>query len=259
MPLNPLRKYLVSRRREQGGLQKGDRCEVLTVIRFGAFAVEGTRLGCGDPSQLPLGVSVNSGAGSYQLEAECLVYPGDPRVARVTAKRTNAAAVRGDRVGQIGVDLALACFFDAERLETFASERPDAYDQWIEDHVVMCDWAEAGTLSCRSAKTKIPYFEVGFGDGLYDVFELREGESIVGLELVCLEAGASYPFDPRVAIAGESPSGDAVGDVEIPDLELLVGSLQKSFATFTGSETVEEIAEIAKQAVDRAFHKDKPE
>ncbi len=156
MPLNPLRKYLMARRKEQAHPSKGDPPKALKVIRFGAFAVEGARLGCGDPSQLPLGVSVNSGPGSYELEAECLVYAGDARVGRVSAQRTASKAKRGDRVGQIGVDLAMACFFDAERLEAFADDKPDDYVQWVEDDVVMCDWVEAGTLSCRPAKTKIP-------------------------------------------------------------------------------------------------------
>jgi hypothetical protein len=257
MPINPLRKYLASRRRKKDPPALGDLPEALMRIRFGVVDIKGQRLGCGDPSQVPSGVSVESGRGSYELEAECLAYAGDARVARVLAKRTDSLAARGNNVGRITVDLARACFFDAELLELFARDRPNDYCEWIEDHVVMCDWVEAGTLSCRQARTTLPYFEVGFGDGLYDVFELREGDSLVGLELVCLEAEAPYPFDAPPGTAVGSLGAQSDGTVEVPDLQLLVGSFQKAAAGFTGSETIEEMTKIAQDIVEAAFNKDR--
>lgn len=255
MPINPLRKYLASRRRKKESPSRGDRPEALVSIRFGEFDVAGERLGCGDPSQVPSGVSVGSGPGTYQLEAECLVYAGDSRVARVSAKRTDSFATRGNHLGKITVDLALACFFDADCLERFARDHPDDYCEWIEDSVIMHDWVEAGTLRCRKARTTLPYFQVGFGDGLYDVFELRAGDASVGLELACLESDAPYPFDARPATIADGPGAAGDGATVIPDLELLGELFREAVARYTGTETIEEIAQNAKDMVDAVFKK----
>jgi hypothetical protein len=251
MPDNALRKYLLTRRTGNRTVAKGDRPQVSDLVRFGSFALKGTRLGCGDPSQLPLGVYVDCAPGTYELEAECFVYAGDARLARASVMRADSRGARGRHLGRVGVDLAMACFFDADRLDDFANGQPDEYDEWIEDQVVMCDWVESGTLDCRPAKTKIPYFEVGFGDGEYDVFELRDAEVTVGLELVCLEADAPYPFD--VIPVNAEGRAEVVTEDELPDFHRLVESLRQATANFTGAESIDDIATVAKKAVADAF------
>lgn len=164
------------------------------VIPFGTFDLKGTRLGFCDTWMVPEGVAVTCEPGRYALEALCLCYGTDARVARVSARRAGEHGQRGPSCGTFGVDVGSACIFDFDVMEHFADRAPAAVDRWGQKHIVDDPPHFSGTVACRPARTSIVFFDSGFGDGIYTVYELRGDQGIVGAEAVFLEPDHPYPF-----------------------------------------------------------------
>lgn len=192
MASNPLTAYLTQ---SFGGARqkRGQSPDEVVRISFAKFELRGTRLGFSDPWGILDAVPVVCPSGQYGLEAECFRYGSDARIARVIATLAGRRGERGSLYGAFGVDVGNACIFDYDAIEGYADSAGDAFEAWVQGYVDGT-WNRSGTIACAPAKTSVAYFSSGFGDGTYQVYELRDDYEIVGAETVFLEPGTPYPF-----------------------------------------------------------------
>jgi len=193
MSSNPLSEYLRGFAYKSPP-RRGQRPIETLRIPFETFDLRGTRLGFGDTWMFFDGVAIDCAPGTYALEAECYCYGSDARVARVFATLAGRHGTRGALCGSFGVDVASACIVDYDAIEGYADHDEVAFDRWMQQQVVEAAPSWSGSIACPAAKTSLVFFDSGFGDGHYSVYEQRDGHGLVGAEVVFLTADAPYPF-----------------------------------------------------------------
>src|SRR5262249_19519531 len=95
---------------------KGDLPTEKCAIQFERLEVHGHSVGVADAWQAPAGMSVEAGPGAYVLEADCVAYASERRVARVRAVRDGCNPGRRTPIGEIPVDVGMACIYDGQLL-----------------------------------------------------------------------------------------------------------------------------------------------
>lgn len=157
--------------------------------------IRGASLGFGDAWAAPNdAVTVDVPAGTYEVHVEAFSYGTDGRIARLMVYLPGAAPIRGEAVGEFGVDVAAAAVFDAEVLEGFMDDDEESWEGWLDEYTAR-DYEEldvAGVYPCPDADTAMVYCSTGFGDGSYEVFELRRYGQVVGAEAVFLRPDQGY-------------------------------------------------------------------
>ncbi len=136
MSMNTLRELLDEARDSSARPEPGIAPLDEITLDCGSVAIRGTRIGICDPGQVPDGISVPCVPGTYDIEAHCYLYGGDARVAWVRVKRRESSPSLGPTIGDFGVDLAMACIFDADPLDELVEAKPEGYSEWIEESVV---------------------------------------------------------------------------------------------------------------------------
>jgi len=153
---------------------------------FADLEVVSGRVGVSDPAfcrDNPLVVELAPG-----------VYPVHAHVVGSTVSEMRLGggdeAARGDEIGWISVDFAMASVFDAGVFEALQKETAlddDTVwgDAWVEEVIAI---GLHGVAHCDPARGRGPMAIVqsGYGDGRYPVFELRSGEALVGVAAMFL-------------------------------------------------------------------------
>jgi hypothetical protein len=130
--------------------------------------------------------------GRYAVRAFVMEFGEGAFVARLRVCAIDAPAPSlGDELAEAGTDSAAIGVCDAEEMlsayrAVFGSDR-NAGAQFLEDF----DFHRAGVLRVEGESGPgLIYVQSGFGDGGGPVFELKDGERRVGVELPFIEPGA---------------------------------------------------------------------
>lgn len=193
MSTNPLNAFLTAAS-DAPPPTHGQRPTEIVRIPFATFELLGTRLGFGDTWQTSEEVAVYCEPGTYQLEAVCYGYGSDRRVAAVRATRTAGTVTRGPLRGEFDVDVGSACLYDSDVIDGYTDHASAEFDRWVQEAIIDAALPLSGTVTCAAARTSLVHFDCGFGDGSYPVFELRDGEEVVGAEAVFIAEDQPYPF-----------------------------------------------------------------
>ena len=88
---------------------------------------------------------------------------------------------KGKEVGQVSVDHAAVAICDYDALFAAAKADPEAYSDWTQDDCESAVWEkQSGVLEFGG--TPIAHLKTGIGDGTFPVFELLDGNRVVGME-----------------------------------------------------------------------------
>lgn len=140
-------------------------------------------------------IEIPVASGPFIVECKGVRFGDDARVAAMRAYPESTAVARGEKIGEIPVDLGGVSVVDIETIEPSINEDEDEHEEWLEDILFATDVESLVSLhEWPPTQTIIPSVESGFGDGVYDVFELVSGGRRVGLEIVFIEEGEKYPF-----------------------------------------------------------------
>jgi hypothetical protein len=166
----------------------------------GELEVRGFRVYVGDSWAIVAdGVQVNVLPGIYRLDAECFAYGQDGRVARLRGILSGRVPTSRRPAGHFSVDVASAGVIDADSIEAWACDDPEAFEAWgeafvdsrIDDHDI------AGFFFCPGARVSMVHISTGFGDGTYAIHQLMDGGDVVGFELEFLKPGQGYFEEPQ--------------------------------------------------------------
>jgi hypothetical protein len=173
----------------------GTRPEEVVWKRVGRIEIGGSRLYIGDSWAIASeSIEVPIAPGVYDIDAQCFSYGTDGRVA-VLRGRLQGSNPEGSReAGEFGVDAASAGFIDADALDRWTRADQAAYEAWQESFSEAGVAEVAGFFACEAIGSAMVHSSTGFGDGVYRVATLLEGDRPVGFEARFLEDGQGY-FD----------------------------------------------------------------
>ena len=137
------------------------------------------------------GVVVKVTPGSYVVEGKPMDFDGHLRVCRIRIYREDTNPVLGHQVGEVGTDTAQMALCDIdEAYEDF----DDAFADDLSDKLldIAIDGGDIVTLFVGGKTITLAVCESGLGDGGYPVFELRDGQKLVGLEVEFLPTGYKH-------------------------------------------------------------------
>jgi hypothetical protein len=147
-------------------------------------------------------VTVDLVPGPYEIELQLVAYGADVRVAASRIRRVGVGAVtlkKGKTAGRFGVDVATAAMFEVPVFEALENKDEDGYLEWLEGQYTKMDGL-AGVIAHPDGAAYF-YSHTGFGDGSYDVHELKSGDEVVGAEARFLAPDERYPFNREVTPA----------------------------------------------------------
>jgi hypothetical protein len=141
-------------------------------------------------------VEIRTLPGSYVVECKGVRYGQDRRVAGMRVFAVGSKAKRGKKIGEIPVDFGGVSVLDIDTVEDSINEDEERYEEWLDE--ILYDSDDYSSIKIHEwvpTGTKIPVVQGGFGDGVYNVYELMEEGNIVGLEIEFIRDGEEYPFD----------------------------------------------------------------
>lgn len=172
---------------------------------YETLTVPNGRLWVGDPWQVDeTQCSVDVAPGMYRVQVMGMDFKGHRRVARMRACLNSVARpVRGKACGQTGTDVAVVGLCDIGTFEEDVRRRHlRKYGKDIEAAL------DAGGIGCiqfdygrKSGESfgRMALLPSGLGDGAFEVYPLRSGRRVVGLEVVFLPPGFKLEHDiPRI-------------------------------------------------------------
>ncbi|MGF1532014.1 MAG: hypothetical protein ACFCU4_11740 [Puniceicoccaceae bacterium] len=131
--------------------------------------------------------------GKYSVECMGVSFGGDRRVAALRAYPKGKAVTVGEKVSEIPVDLGGVSVVDIAAIIQSINENEERYEEWAEEILFGSDdYSLVSLHEWLETKTKIPSVESGFGDGVYDLFELRSDGGVVGLQIVFIREDDLY-------------------------------------------------------------------
>jgi hypothetical protein len=133
--------------------------------------------------------------GIYKVQAKGVSFGNEKRIAGLRVFIDGATPARGNKVGEIPVDIGGVSVLDIDNVWESMCSLESEYEEWLEDLLFDDDYSLIKMHEWDETNTKIPTVEAGFGDGTYEVFELLDNGGVVGLEVEFITEGSKYPFD----------------------------------------------------------------
>ncbi len=169
-------------------------------LDFCEFVLKGNKVLCVDAQFAPSaedGLLVDLSPGKYLLQAKCVDYGGDKRVARLRLLPKKIVASLGAQLGETWTDTAKTgvCDYDVFS-KAWGTDDDASYEKISPAFETEKPFGKA-TLD-KASSAILPFLDSGFGDGTFPVFELVADGKRVGLEIQFIAEGTPYPF-------GETP------------------------------------------------------
>ena len=140
-------------------------------------------------------IEIPASPGTFFVECRGVRFGSDARVAAMRAFPEGTTVERGQKIGDIPVDLGGVSVVDISAIENSINENEEDYEEWMEEILFNSESESLVSVDeWLATSTKIPSVEGGFGDGSYDVYELLFEGKRVGLEIVFIEENDKYPF-----------------------------------------------------------------
>ena len=182
--------------------KEGQRGQVSDWLPFHRLKLEGKALQFVEKRVLGLRgnknrecIEIPVSPGIFEVRCKGIRFGNDARIAALRAYPEGAEVKLGKRLGAIPVDLAEVSVVDIETFEPSVFEDEERYEDWIDEVLYESDSdCPVGCDIWEPLQMDIPFVASGFGDGTYDVWALKAGRKVVGMEIVFIEDDTPYPF-----------------------------------------------------------------
>lgn len=211
------------------GLEAGQQGEITDWMPFCDLVLTSGKICVCDPSFAPpqpdMEVVVELPSGRYRVEGRGIVYGSDKRAAALRCLREGRQGERGAVLGEVGVDTGQIGLCDLEVFGAAVEKLGEAaFWERLEELENSAEILEAAPGAI------LALVDSGFGDGSYEVSELRDGGELVGLEVTLIGPEDKYPFgedeeseNDEEADGGGKKSDDPMGQV----FQQMIGMLQE--------------------------------
>lgn len=120
---------------------------------------------------------VKSGPGNYLVQVKSNMETCES----VRVSRISSTVSLGRRIGEVNIDHGSFGILDYDSFLNAVSRDTEAYSEWTEMELFDVVWDRLHGKIEFSGESFV-YGRAGEGDGVYEVFELTEGNVVVGLE-----------------------------------------------------------------------------
>lgn len=129
-------------------------------------------------------VEINVKPGKFNIECKGVRFGEDVRIAGLRAYPKDRKVTRGKKIGEIPIDMGGVSIVDITTIELSVRENDERYEEWLEEILYGENHSLLFVHLWEPTQTKIPCVDGGFGDGLFDVYELKNSNGVtVGLEI----------------------------------------------------------------------------
>jgi len=165
-------------------------------LDFCVITLSGTVVHVVDASYTPVeseGCLVELARGRYRMHVKLLVFDADWRIAQLRAARSDCRPVRGALIGQTGTDTAKIAVYDYDVVSR--DWQDEDHTSWnILNKAMQGGRTHGVAVLDEKSGAVVPFVRSGFGDGTFDVQELRANGARVGFEITFISPSMKYPF-----------------------------------------------------------------
>jgi len=165
-------------------------------LDFYELKLSGAKVHIVDPGYAPIdseGCLVKLKRGAYGIECKVMAFGADLRIAGLRMVLSGSKSARGKRIGETGTDTARIAVYD------YAAVCKAWQDEGHASFNILKDAMQGGrehTIAVldRTSRTEVCLVHSGFGDGTFEVHELKDGNVRAGFEVTFISPQTKYPF-----------------------------------------------------------------
>lgn len=159
---------------------------------FYKFEFSGTKIWAGDALIAPSledGEKVDLEPGAYEVSIKWMEFDGDAYISRLRFCLSDLELINLNRIGATWADTGTQAICDLDQYTRAMQQNPKI----AEDLEAALDEQDYGVYNVGE-NVEIVAINSGFGDGVFDFYELVSNDRRVGVEIEMIKPGTAYPF-----------------------------------------------------------------